>query len=109
MKRIVRMLQLKDDPQLVADYCRVHKAVWPEITAGIKQVGISAMDIFLIGHTAVMILEYPDNLDIDDAFRKLALLPRQAEWEEYVARFQQCEPGQTSAEKWKDMEQVFGL
>ena len=36
---------------------------------------------------------------------KMASGPRQAEWEDYMALFQQCEPGQRSDEKWKMMEQ----
>ena len=39
----------------------------------------------------------------------LAGLPRQQEWEEYMAIFQQAAPGMSSAEKWKPMERMFHL
>ena len=31
------------------------------------------------------------------------------EWEDYVARFQECVPGSTSSQKWKLMERMFYL
>jgi L-rhamnose mutarotase len=39
----------------------------------------------------------------------LATLPRQAEWEAFVSRFQQSSPGATSAEKWRPLERIFKL
>lgn len=107
--RIVKTLKLVDSSEAIEEYKRAHREIWPEIRDGIKSVGISAMDIYLLGNLAVMVMEYPDNLDIDNAMKRLATLPRQQEWEEYVARFQQCLPGDTSAEKWKEMPCVFNL
>jgi L-rhamnose mutarotase len=40
---------------------------------------------------------------------RLATLPRQAEWEDYVAMFQACKPGSTSDEKWRMMDRMFYL
>jgi len=40
---------------------------------------------------------------------RLNTLPRQQEWEEYMAIFQQAAPGMSSAEKWKPMERMFHL
>lgn len=56
-----------------------------------------------------MIVETPLNFDWDKAMAKLATLPRQVEWEEYVAKFQQCAEGATSDEKWQMMERMFYL
>lgn len=109
MQRIVRTLQLKDDPVLIERYKEVHAEVWPEVKAGIKEVGVDVMDIYLHGNTAVMILEVPDGLDVQQAFERLATLPRQQEWEEYVSGFQQCHPGDSSADKWHDMNRIFSL
>ena len=44
---------------------------------------------------------------VDNA--RLATLPRQAEWEAYVARFQGCDPSMTSTQKWHLMEKIFQL
>lgn len=41
--------------------------------------------------------------------QRLATLPRQAEWEEYMAVFQVCNPKASSANKWQLMERIFYL
>lgn len=109
MQRFVKTLQLVADPEAIAQYKEVHDNIWPEIVEGIKSVGVATMDLYLTGNMAVMILEVPDEVNVDEAFARLATLPRQAEWEEYVARFQQCLPGDSSADKWKVMDKIFGL
>ena len=56
-----------------------------------------------------MIVETPLDFDWDSAMKRLAQLPRQAEWEDHVARFQECVQGSSSAEKWQLMERMFYL
>ena len=51
----------------------------------------------------------PLDFDWDKAMAELATLPLQKEWEDYMAVFQLCKPGETSAEKWKKMERIFYL
>lgn len=109
MKTLIQTLRLVDSPESIAAYRKAHDEIWPEITAGIRSVGISRMDLYLDGATAVMLVEYPDDLDIEAAFARLATLPRQQEWEEHVARWQRCAPGSTSAGKWTPMQQIFRL
>ena len=109
MQRIVKTLTLRDDPKLIEEYCEVHRNIWPEIRAGIKEVGVSTMDIYLLGNLLVMIIEASDDVDLDEAFSKLAGMTRQQEWEEFVARFQNCDPGSSSAAKWKPMTRIFSL
>ena len=55
MKRYCQTLQLEDDPQLIADYIEAHRHVWPEIQAGIKEVGILDMQIYALGNSLFMI------------------------------------------------------
>ena len=109
MQRFVQILELVDSPEIISEYRRIHDEIWPEITQGIRSVGIDRMDIYLHCNRAVMIVEMPDNIDFDTAMSRLAVLPRQQEWEEYVARFQECAPMSTSSEKWKMMERMFYL
>lgn len=111
MKQYIQTLDLVDDPELVKFYIEAHRSdkIWPEIVAGIKEVGITRMDIFRNGTRLVMILEMPDSVDKDAAFARLATLPRQQEWEEYVGRCQMCGSNDSSAEKWRPMDQIFSL
>ena len=111
VKRYVQTMDLKDEPALIAEYRRRHSRgeAWPEIQAGIREVGILEMDIYILGTRLVMIVETPLDFDWDSAMARLATLPRQAEWEDYVARFQECAEGSTSDEKWQLMERIFRL
>lgn len=110
-KRYCQTLELKDNKELIEEYVRRHSKDhhWPEIGEGIRSVGIIEMEIYLLGTTLFMIVETPLDFNWDEAFSKLAGLPRQAEWEEYMSIFQQAEPGATSSEKWKLMERIFYL
>ena len=111
VKRYVQTMDLKDDPELIAEYKRRHSQgeAWPEILAGIREVGILDMQIFILGTRLVMIVETPVDFEWDRAMARLATLPRQQEWEDYMAIFQHCAEGATSDEKWQMMERMFYL
>lgn len=111
VKRYCQTLSLRDNPELIEAYREAHskEEAWPEIRAGIREVGILEMEIYILESKLFMIVETPLNFDWDTAMAKLATLPRQAEWEEYVAKFQQCAEGATSDEKWQMMERMFYL
>jgi L-rhamnose mutarotase len=111
VRRFCQTLDLKDDPELTARYRRAHSRAeaWPEILAGIRQVGILEMEIYILGTRLFMIVETPLDFDWDAAMARLATLPRQQEWEDYVALFQASRPGASSSEKWQMMERIFYL
>ena len=111
VKRYVQTMDLKDNPELSAEYKRRHSQAeaWPEILAGIREVGILDMQIFILGTRLVMIVETPVDFEWERAMARLATLPRQQEWEDYMAIFQQCADGATSDEKWQMMERMFYL
>lgn len=118
VKRYCQTLDLKDDPQLIGEYIKRHSEVeaWPEIRAGIREVGILEMEIYILemeiyilGNRLFMIVETPLDFEWEIAMAELAGLPRQAEWEEYMSIFQVAAPGATSAEKWQLMDRMFYL
>ena len=92
VKRYCQTMDLKDNPELIAEYVKRHSEAeaWPEIRAGIREVGILEMEIYILG-------------------TRLAPLPRQAEWEAYMSIFQQADATATSAEKWQLMDRMFYL
>ncbi|MGN1354815.1 MAG: L-rhamnose mutarotase [Alloprevotella sp.] len=110
-KRFCQTLDLKDDPELIADYCRLHQQghIWQEVLEGIRSVGILEMEIYLLGTRLFMIVETPTDFDWRAAMARLATLPRQAEWEALTARFQQASADAASAEKWQLMQRIFHL
>lgn len=108
MKRYCQTLQLVDDPELIEKYVEAHAQVWPEVIAGQREVGILSMEIWRHGRSLFMIMDTVDEFDFARDMARLAGLPRQAEWEAYVAQFQGCSAGASSAEKWMVMEKIFG-
>jgi L-rhamnose mutarotase len=109
-KRYCKTLQLRDDEALIATYRQAHAAgaVWPEITQGMREVGILDMEIYLLGTQLFMIMDTEPDFDHDQAMQELATKPRQAEWEAYVATFQQT-AGTTADAKWQLMERIYKL
>ena len=111
VKRYCQTLDLRDNPELIAEYRRRHSQehIWKEIPEGIRQVGILEMEIYLLGTRLFMIVETPIDFDWDTAMARLGTLPRQAEWEDYMAEFQLVKAGMSSAEKWQMMDRIFHL
>lgn len=111
VKRYCQMLDLKNSAELIAEYRRRHSEgeVWQEIIDGIREVGILEMEIYLLDNRLFMIVETPLDFDWDTAMARLATLPRQQEWEDYMSAFQQAAPGSSSSEKWRLMERIFHL
>ena len=110
-KRYVQMLDICDEPTLIAQYRKWHSEEysWKEIRDGIRQVGILEMEIYILGNHLVMIVDAPADFNWSEAMDRLATLPRQAEWEAFVARFQGCSADARSDEKWQPMERMFRL
>ena len=110
-KRYCQTLSLKNNTILIEEYRKIHseEKAWPEIRAGIRAVGILEMEIYILGSQLFMIIETPLDFDWKIAMDKLSNLPRQAEWEKYVSKFQDCPYLSSSAEKWKLMERMFYL
>ncbi len=96
-KRYCKFLKLQDNKELIEKYKSVHAPgkVWPEITQGIREVGILDMEIYLHGNYAFMIMDTVPDFDHEKAMKELAKKPRQEEWEKYVSQFQKA--GEKSA------------
>ena len=111
LKRYCKALTLKNDAQLIEAYKKVHApgAVWPEITQGMRDVGIIDMEIYLLGTQLFMIMDTVADFDHDKAMAELATKPRQGEWETYVSRFENSSTGASANEKWQLMERIYKM
>ncbi|WP_297086412.1 L-rhamnose mutarotase [uncultured Draconibacterium sp.] len=110
-KRYCKALKLEDDKQLIEAYKKVHApgAAWPEITQGMRDVGIVDMEIYLLGTQLFMIMDTVPDFDHDSAMKELATKPRQSEWEAYVSRFQKTSAEASADEKWQLMERIYKM
>jgi len=110
-KRYCKVLELRDVPELIAEYKRLHErgGAWPEIGQGIRQVGIIDMEIYIRGTTLFMIMDTAADFDHDKAMAELGKLPRQAEWEALMSKFQKTSRDASAAQKWQLVERIFKL
>ncbi|SRR3954469_15182454 len=111
MKRYCLALDLKDDPQLIAEYEHWHKAEnsWPEIRKSILDAEILDMQIYRTGNRLFMIMETSDDYQADKKEAMDALNPKVQEWEQLMWLFQQPLPWAEDGEKWILMKQIFKL
>ena len=110
-KHYCMTLGLRDNPELIREYEEWHHPakIWKEIPRGLREVGILDMEIYRSGNLLIMILTVPVDFDFDVEMKKLTDLPRQTEWEDMMAKYQQAVPGTSSAERWQRQERVFKL
>ena len=110
-KRYCKALKLENDSVLIEEYKKVHAsdAGWPEITQGMRDVGITDMEIYILGNQLFMIMDTVAGFNHDEAMKELATKPRQSEWETYVSRFQKTSADASADEKWQLMERIYKM
>jgi L-rhamnose mutarotase len=110
-KRYCKTLQLENNPGFIEKYKKLHAMgnAWPEITQGMKDVGIIDMEIYLDGTTLIMIMDTEQYFDHNKAMTILAMLPRQSEWEAAVSKYQKTSMSSSAKEKWRLIERIFKL
>jgi L-rhamnose mutarotase len=110
-KRYCKALKLEDDPELIEAYKKVHApgAAWPEITQGMREVGIVDMEIYILGTQLFMIMDTRADFDHEKAMKELATKPRQSEWEAYVSQYQKTSAEASADEKWQLMERIYKM
>jgi L-rhamnose mutarotase len=106
MARRCFALDLKNEPDLIAEYERVHGpgAGWPAVIEHIRATGVELMEIWRTGDRLFMIAEvaddYPRPVEAPDEVNR---------WEELMWHFQRPLPHAAEGEKWLPMKRIFSL
>jgi L-rhamnose mutarotase len=108
-RRYCLALDLRDDPDLIAEYERHHREVWPEIARNIRDSGIEDMEIYRVGNRLFMIMEVSSAFSFEAKAAADEADPRVQEWEGLMWQFQQPLPWAAPGEKWLPMERIFKL
>ena len=108
-RRYCLTLDLKNDPDLIAEYRRYHEQIWPEITQSIRDSGIEGMQIYLRGTRMFMIMDVNDKFSFEAKARAESANPKVQQWEALMWKFQQALPDAQPGEKWLPMELIFQL
>ena len=110
MKRYARTINLKDDPVIIDRYVEHHRAVWPEVEAGLRAIGIERMLIWRLGRRLFMLAETADGFDWERDFaRYMERGGRIPEWQALMDSFQEPVADAKPGEWWAEMEQVYAL
>ena len=108
-RRYCLTLDLKNDPALIAEYCRYHENVWPEIKKSIRDSGIEGMEIYLLANRLFMIMEVNDKFSFESKALADNSNPKVQEWEKLMWNSQSPLPQAKPGEKWLLMQQIFTL
>mgnify|MGYP001041610828 FL=1 len=105
-RRLCFVLDLVDDPALIAEYERHHApgGVWPVIVDDIHAQGIEGMEIWRSGDRMVMIATVADD------YPRPRVIPAEHDlWEDLMWRFQKALPHAAPGRKWVPMGKIFDL
>lgn len=110
-RRFCYALDLNDDPALIAEYERHHRAenAWPEITESLTAAGIVGLEIHRTGDRLFMIMDVDDRFDPQAKALADAADPKVQEWETLMWRFQKPLPRAEPGEKWRAMDLIYDL
>ncbi|MEQ8965862.1 MAG: amidohydrolase family protein [Azospirillaceae bacterium] len=110
MKDLALALDLKDDPQTIAEYDRYHRDVWPEILRGMAAVGVRSQRIWRVGNRLFMLLQVDDDFDWDRDFaRYMRETDRAREWDDLMRTFQSKVPAAGPDDWWAPMDLVYDM
>lgn len=107
--RIVTTLEIKNDPFLLKEYIEIHEPdrIWPEILVNMDTMGIMDMEIYLHEYRAYLIMDAPPDFNLKKDGRRWAKLPKEQEWQNYVAKYQKVDSKSAAVDKWSLMERVL--
>lgn len=109
MRRYALALDLVDDPQLITEYEKYHKEVWPQIHESITSAGVLNLEIYRVFNRLFMIMEVDDSFSFTNKAASDAENPKVQEWEELMWKYQKTIPGTPDGEKWQLMDKIFAL
>lgn len=109
MPTFAQAIDLVDDDGMIEAYERHHRAVWPEVTAALREIGILEMRIFRLGRRLFMVFEAREGFDPARDYQRYADDPRCRAWDDLMRTYQRRAPGAGAHEWWARMELVFDL
>ena len=107
MRQYFLALDLKDDPEMIAEYEEHHKKISAEILQTIKDSGVERMELFRAGNRMFMIMEVGDNFSFEEKEKMDKANPAVQKWETLMWKYQQALPFAKPGEKWILMKKIF--
>lgn len=102
------LLDLRDDPSVIAQYDAYHEAVWPEVLDALEASGITDMTIWRRDTRLVMLIETGPDFSFDKLVAGPDAHPRVSEWNALMRSFQKSLPNAMVTE-WQSAKLTFKL
>ncbi|MCX8277061.1 MAG: L-rhamnose mutarotase [Dehalococcoidia bacterium] len=99
-KSIAQVVDLIDDPKIIAKYEEYHRNAWPEVDTKRKAIGIERMEIFRSVNHLFMYLTVPDDFDFERDPEKFKGSPRNKEWNDIMSSYMQKVPQADDGDLW---------
>lgn len=111
MARHCLILDLVDDPELIAQYRQWHAPGGPPaaVSRSIREADILDMEIWHVGDRLMMIMETGPNFDPAAKSQRDAADPDVQAWETMMDKFQSRLPFAPEGVKWVAAERIYAL
>jgi L-rhamnose mutarotase len=104
MKRFAQLIHVKKEA--IAEYERIHTAVWPEVLATIERCNIRNYSIFRHGALLIAYFEYHGD-DYETDMAKMAADPQTQAWWKLTDPMQEPLPDHAEGAWWTEAKEVF--
>lgn len=109
MQRYCLTLNLRPEPELIAEYVELHRLGRREINESIRDAGVLSMQIYHLNGCLFMIMDTTDDFSME---RKAALdraNPAVQEWEALMSKFQNVALDSDPTSRWQLMDRIYNL
>ena len=109
MQRFCLTLDLRPDPQLIAEYIELHRLGRPEINQSIREAGVLSMQIYELDGRLFMIMDTTDDFSFERKARMDLANSAVQQWEQLMAKFQDVAADSDPHNRWRPMKRVYDL
>ncbi len=105
---MVMTVKIKNEFELLKGYLNIHRPekMNTQVLQNSDSMGTKDMELYLVDYQAFLILDIDPDFDRGRDGAQWATLPREQEWQPYVAKFQKVHPESNTTEKWKLMSPI---
>ena len=111
MQRLTYALDLRDDPQVIAEYEAWHRAdkIWPSVVESLRACGLTNLEIFRTCNRLFLIIDAPDEFSPQAKATADAANADVQAWEQLMWSYQRALPWSAPGQKWVPLRRIFCL
>lgn len=99
-------VDLEDNLQKINKYIEYHDNVWPEVIDDLRERGVNRMRIYISDNSLNMILEVPEDFDLNKGIHQSPPTKKVEEWSDLMTSFLKTLKN-GSKDYWKQTKLIF--